>query len=461
MAAPISTPATLIESTSATRVKLESASAQCTMTTSLSAATTLAGSTSATRVKSETASAPTSKRRSRYIQRRLERKHQEKEATRNKRKRARKELADHRDRKIRLRQTQESEEQTLLAEKKRLQDIDKEVKEAQAKYQSEKKIVDAMQKSINQIKREIAKTEGSISDCEADLQWLEKELESGLESETAEVTRQADILDMNSAEIEALATYAANNSAFGNNIARAAQDTATPAMIRDIRSEMYDIMTGVTPDEFRELMERVLSLKEALLSEDMAEYTDGDEDGNEGGFETGDGKESGSDTVDPEASDEHDDMIITSRRHASRSLSQPRRNEEIGPSISYNERDIEKQSLPQENERPPRRLLSLKAKPEESLAEHIVERGATDEAASRAKECEVFISLKKNPVGETNKKQPKTTNLELKGLSTFASTASEQTCTPPLRNDERHSAGKKRKMILSEVLDLMSKRTEC
>ncbi|KIW34349.1 uncharacterized protein PV07_01130 [Cladophialophora immunda] len=288
--------------------------------------TTPAESTSIS-VTSEPAFSPASDRLAQYIQSRVEKKHREKEIIRSKVGQAKKELDDNRDRESKLRKTLVGEEQTLVTEKKSLEKIDNKIKQAREQYKSKQKEVACVQKSVNQLRGAITKVEGSIRDGETNVKEWEQELEDGLESETAEITRQANILDMSASEIEAMAIHAATNRAFGDKIARAAQDTATSVMIREIQSDMYSRMTGVTPDEFKDLMQRIQSTKEALFGEATCEEGDDADDASEESESDrdriGDSKEVCADKADPEETDSDDKIISPGRRRSKPSDKKP------------------------------------------------------------------------------------------------------------------------------------------
>ncbi|OAL40436.1 hypothetical protein AYO20_00172 [Fonsecaea nubica] len=236
---------------------------------------------SMTSVRSKSECAPVSDRRAQYVESRIERRSKEKGVVREKLGYKRRRLGDDRTCKSKLRDRLTSLEQALSAETKVLEEIDKKIKQLQAESISAQEKAAWHRKDISSLSEQLQHREETIRAQEADIDQLEKELKNATEGEIAKVARQAEILDMSDADLTAMAIHAMKNREFGIKIDKAAQKTATSIMIRDIQSELFSRMTGITPDEFQDLMQQIQSAKNALSSEKKGDKDDGNKDDTE------------------------------------------------------------------------------------------------------------------------------------------------------------------------------------
>ncbi|KAH0834501.1 hypothetical protein FOPE_03712 [Fonsecaea pedrosoi] len=220
-------------------------------------------------------------RRAQYVESRIERRSKEKGVLREKLSYKRRCLGDDRAFRSKLRDRLTSVEQALSAETKVLEEIDKKMKQLKAEHISVQEKAARHQKDINSLSEQLQHREEDIRAQQADIDQLEKELKNASEGEIAKVARQAEILDMSDADLTAMAIHAMKNREFGNKIDKAAQKTVTSIMIRDIQSELFSRMTGVTPDKFQDLMQQIQSAKNALSSEKKGDKDDGNRDNTE------------------------------------------------------------------------------------------------------------------------------------------------------------------------------------
>ena len=132
-----------------------------------------------------------------------------------------------------------------------------EVIEAQAKQQAKEKEIDVLKKRVNWKREQFKVVAEALERHMAELRQQEEALADKDKLTEAIATRQADIFDLNPSEMKTLATFASGNSEFGSKIQKAATGEATPTMMRDIKSKLFEKLTACSTAEIQDLMKRI------------------------------------------------------------------------------------------------------------------------------------------------------------------------------------------------------------
>lgn len=109
----------------------------------------------------------------------------------------------------------------------------------------------------------IDSAEAEIRKLEERKQGLRKEMARGKVAET-KLARQADILLPDPEDQASLVKHVAANKSFRTSLTRVSEGTATPAMQRDVKSELFDRYISIHKDDFTEFAQKVLAASQGL-----------------------------------------------------------------------------------------------------------------------------------------------------------------------------------------------------
>ncbi|KIW11880.1 hypothetical protein PV08_09153 [Exophiala spinifera] len=133
----------------------------------------------------------------------------------------------------------------------------KKSKEARSFLDEQKEILAQTHNQIKHIRKKITDVEGSVVSYKTHLSDVEKEIRS-LDQAQQLATRQADILELKTPEVDALVRAARSDTTFLGHLRRVEEGTATVTMCRDIKSRIFDVLTCVKQDELDALVKTIL-----------------------------------------------------------------------------------------------------------------------------------------------------------------------------------------------------------
>lgn len=211
---------------------------------------------------------PSGQRKSTFIQSRLDRREKQKLRLYTELERAKEELAKSYDEMKALRLAQEIALKNLLEREERIEKMHKDIERALERYRQEESEAQSMRNAIDKRDSEMAKSQELIRTYKNDILDLEQELADSQTDAQAEASRQAEILDLKPAEVEAMALHSLRNRTFESQILKAADGSATTVMKRNIKSALFDKMTGMSEGEFSDLVQRILSARKTVVLSD-------------------------------------------------------------------------------------------------------------------------------------------------------------------------------------------------
>ncbi|KAJ9613404.1 hypothetical protein H2200_003346 [Cladophialophora chaetospira] len=214
--------------------------------------------------RAKTESATMSERKSPYFHSRMSKIKQQQSETRDTLASQKETLAKFEQKVSDLSSAQETQQKTLADEEKQLEETRSELTRAQLRRQAAMNTVDNTKASINSRKEKITKFEKALQATQSKVEELETKLarEDGIAE--AEAARQAELLDLKSFEIDALAKHAHGDSEFLDKLLRVSKSTATVPMQRYAKADIFEVLTRISKEEFAAMASGILERRQKM-----------------------------------------------------------------------------------------------------------------------------------------------------------------------------------------------------
>ena len=211
---------------------------------------------------------PEIRRKSSYLQSRLEITKQRQDHLYKELEEARQQAEISRRKVQDLRRQQAKTEEKVLNRNSALDCMRESLKRSQEDFEREKAAVKKLRKDSARMSETIRTEEKSIKTQDVYALQVERQM-SGLASDAkGKAARQAYILTLKPWEIETLAHHAISNRELEKEILRIVEGKATKTMERDVKSKLFDILTDISQIELRDLLDQVLTVREELINND-------------------------------------------------------------------------------------------------------------------------------------------------------------------------------------------------